>query len=153
MKVKKGMVQKWWIWVIIGVVVVGSALSQTDNDKEEKKTATDEWVTIIEFNGNLSDSNREALSDIFELNGNEIRVTYSIATTSTGGNALIYILPEGWTKSTDADGNLNVSVQDISAIGDTTNQQKTFTKEAGKYFIDINSSSVQSYKIKIEQKK
>jgi hypothetical protein len=152
MNEKKQWYKKWWVWVIIGIVVVGSYFYSIGNDEEEKKSA-DEWTTIIEFNGNLTDSNNEALSDTFKLNGKEIRVTYSIVTTETTGTALIYILPEGRTKSTDVDGNLDVAIQDVSSIGNKTNEQKTFTKEAGKYFIDINSSSVESYKIKIEEKK
>jgi hypothetical protein len=148
---KKQWYKKWWVWVIIGVVVVGSYFYSIGND-EEKEKLTDDWTTVIEFNGNLSDSNKEAISNIFELNGNQIRVTYSIATTETTGTALIYILPEGRTKSTDVDGNLDIAIQDVSTIGNKTNEQKTFTKDAGKYFIDINSSSVESYKIKIEEK-
>ncbi len=154
---KKPWFKKWWVWVL-AVVVVGVIASQMGSEEKEQgkgqnNKPADEWVTIIDFNGDLSNNNKEALSDVFELNGKEIRVTYSISASSTTGTALIYLLPEGTTKSTDADGNLDISIQDISTIGSKTNEKKTLTKEAGKYYIDINTSSVDSYKIKIEEKK
>jgi len=125
--------------------------SKTSTSTADKTKA--EWTTVIDFDGGFSDGKTEAFSDVFELTGGEVRITYDLVTTSAGGNAMIYVLPEGWTKTKDADGNLKVSVQDVTAIGDKTGEQKTVKKDAGKYFIDINTSSVESYKIKIEEKK
>lgn len=110
-----------------------------------------EWKTVIVFEGTFEGSDRMADSKVFELTGGRTRVTYDLVTTSVGGNALIYVLPEGWTMTQDANGNLKISVQDITAIGDKTNEQKTIRKDPGRYHIFINSSSVESYKIVIEE--
>lgn len=131
----------------------GGAESKVSEPASEANEPKEEWVTVIEFNGSFSDNETEAFSDVFEVTGGELRITYDLVTTSVGGNALIYILPEGWTKTKDGDGNLKVSVQDISAMGNKSGEQETIKKDAGKYCIDINTSSVESYKIKIEEKK
>ncbi|MDR1630677.1 MAG: hypothetical protein LBS36_10775 [Oscillospiraceae bacterium] len=133
----------------------GENLTSQSETQETGKTTNpqEEWVTLIEFDGTFAGDDKEAFSDVFEVSGGNLRITYDLVTNSTGGNALIYILPEGWTKTKDSEGNLKVSVQDISAVGNKTGEQKIIKKDAGKYFIDLNSSSVKSYKIKIEEKK
>ncbi|MDR2736080.1 MAG: hypothetical protein LBB49_00775 [Gracilibacteraceae bacterium] len=135
------------------ILLLMISMSLVGCDENSSGINGEEWETVIEFNGSFTDDNKEAFSDEFELTGGELRVTYDLVTTSTGGNAMIYILPEGWTKTKDANGDLKISVQDISAIGNKTGEQVKIKKEAGTYFIDINTSSVDSYKIKIEEKK
>lgn len=109
------------------------------------------WTTIGEFSGDFSDGSREALSDIFALSGGQVRISYEVTATSVGGNALIYVLKEGATKTTDENGAFSIATQDIMVMGTNTGSQ-IIKKDAGNYYIDINTADISNYKIVVEEK-
>jgi len=160
--------KKLTVFVLVATFIIvfftgcGDLDSGSSSENSNSSTATsnepidDGWKVVYEFNGTFENNKTEASSAVFELSGGQVRITGEIGVTSTGGNALIYVLPEGWTKTADADGNLKISSQDLMIIGveeGAKSGEEIVEKEAGKYFIDLNSASVKDYKIKIEEKK
>ena len=101
---------KLWVRVIFLLIFLMAitGCNKSFSGTEEKDTSgesKEEWVTVIEFDGKFSGEENETFSDVFEVNGGKLRATYDFNVNSDDGNAMIYILPEGWTKTTDADGN------------------------------------------------
>lgn len=128
-----------------------TSISTVSDTTTEKQTES-EWKTIMELSG----TEQEKLSEVFTLNGGSVRIKYEIETETKGeavdsGTSLIYILKDGTTKAKDADGNLRIATQDVTVIG-SKNAVEIVQKEAGNYYLDINTSSVKSYKIIVEEK-
>ncbi len=156
---KKAWYKKWWIWVIIVLAlafignVIGSETptEETANSGEEKAKEVAEpkkWVKVSELTGD----NKEKSGEVFALSGGNIRVKYTVNTVSDSGTAFIYLLPEGWTTTRNAQGEQNIAVQDITTIG-TQSDEKIMQKPAGNYYLFINSSSVRDYVITVEEQK
>ena len=123
-----------------------------DDGSGSGQLPSSEWTVIYEFTGTFSGDNTSAASDPFELPDGEVRITLDQVATSNSGNSLIYILPEGWTRTQDAEGNLKIAVSDMLTLGTKTGVKQTITRDAGSYYIDINTASIESYKITIEVK-
>jgi len=107
------------------------------------------WVIIADFEFTFSEGETQVSSDTFELSGGEVRIIYEVVATGVGGNALFYLLPEGATLSRDADGNLSIAVQDITAIGSRAGEH-IIEREAGMHYLLVNTSSVETVWVTIE---
>ena len=112
-------------------------------------TVDDDWVALESFEFRFVDDTTRLESNVFELSGGEVRLSYEVVATSVGGNALIYLLPEGATLATDAAGNLSIAVQDVTAIGNRDGTQ-VVERDAGMYYLLVNTSSVESVLITVE---
>lgn len=104
------------------------------------------WQVVKEF----SDTKEEGISDSFALTGGKVRITYTVEASTDTGTALIYLLKDGTTKTKNEAGELDVAVQDASTIG-SKSSSKVIDKPAGNYYIDVNTSSVKSYTVKVEE--
>jgi hypothetical protein len=152
------------ILTVVGVLVVLGILGSLFGNTEESSNSSTQnsgqsqssdvskspmkWQTVKEF----SDTKEEGVSDSFTLSGGKIRITYDVKSDSSTGTALIYLLKDGTTKSQDENGELDVKVQDVSTIGNKSGNELV-DKPAGNYFIDVNTSSITSYTVKVEEQK
>lgn len=125
---------------------VNATQSETQATTQEQTAKPIEWKKLLEF----SPDGAAGSSGVFKASGNPIRITYTTVSTSTGGNAMIYMLEKGTTVSQDANGNIRVAQADAMAFGTKTSSQ-TIQKAAGEYFIDVNSSSISSITITVEE--
>lgn len=150
--------------VIIALVILGTIgavfgdtkdtstnSSSTQNASETAQNTSEtpnSWQVVKEF----SDTKEEGISDSFALSGGKVRITYTVEASTDTGTALIYLLKDGTTKSQNEAGELDVAVQDASTIG-SKSSSKVVDKPAGNYYIDVNTSSVKSYTVKVEEQK
>ncbi len=125
--------------------------SSTQNGSETAQNTPEEpnsWQVVKEF----SDTKEEGISDSFALTGGKVRITYTVEASTDTGTALIYILKDGTTKTKNEAGELDVAVQDASTIGSKSSSE-IVDKPAGNYYIDVNTSAVKSYTVKVEEQK
>jgi hypothetical protein len=125
--------------------------SSTQNSSETAENTSEEpnsWQVVKEF----SDTKEEGISDSFALSGGKVRITYTVEASTDTGTALIYILKDGTTKTKNEAGELDVALQDASTIG-SKSSSKVVDKPAGNYYIDVNTSSVMSYTVKVEEQR
>lgn len=145
--------------VILGTIGVafgdtkesGTNSSSTQNTSETAQNTPEKpnsWQVVKEF----SDTKEEGISDSFSLTGGKVRITYTVEASTDTGTALIYLLKDGTTKTKNEAGELDVAVQDASTIG-SRSSSKVIDKPAGNYYIDVNTSSVKSYTVKVEEQK
>lgn len=150
--------------VIIALVILGTIgaffgdskdtstnLSTNQNASETAQNtpeAPNSWQVVKEF----SDTKEEGISDSFALSGGKVRITYTVEASTDTGTALIYLLKDGTTKTKNEAGELDVAVQDVSTIGSKSSSE-IIDKPAGNYYIDVNTSSVKSYTVKVEEQK
>lgn len=155
----KAWYKKWWVWVIAVVVLLGIAGAATPEDTENKTanqqesatTKTEEpkeWVKVSELTG----STREANGEVMELTTGAARVKYTVNAASDTGTAFIYLLPEGWTPTKNAQGEMNISAQDITTFGSKSGEE-VLKKPAGKYYVYVNTSSIIDYTVTVEEQK
>jgi len=157
-KSKKSIWKKWWFWVIIAVVVLGIAGAATGSEKKTNEKnggdtsastdVTPQWKQVAEYSG----TSEHGESNVFALSGGDVRIKYNVTAASTGGNAMIYVLKEGETATADAAGNSDIKTADAWPMG-TKSGEEIVKKEAGNYFIYVNSSSISDYKITVEEKR
>ncbi|MDR1753698.1 MAG: hypothetical protein LBR74_02185, partial [Eubacterium sp.] len=105
----------------------------------------------------LSGNEEETIGEAFALSGGQIKVTYEIESAADTGVALIYILKEGATKSQNEDGELDIAIQDVSAMtlsaGTETGEEILENeKPAGNYYLDVNTTDLTSYKVYVYEK-
>lgn len=155
----KAWYKKWWVWVIAVVVLLGIAGAVSPDETEDKtanqgKTNTTqaaeskEWVKVSELTGNAQEMNGE----VMELTTGAARVKYTVNAASDSGTAFIYLLPEGWTSTKNAQGEMNISAQDIMTIGSKSSEE-VIKKPAGKYYLYVNTSSIIDYTVTVEEQK
>lgn len=153
----KAWYKKWWIWAIVIVVLgaIGYAAnpdaankSSSSNPTTSNTPAPKQWTKVSELTGDL----KEKSGDIFAVSGGNLRIKYTVNTTSTSGTAMLYMLPEGSTTTKNSKGELDVAVQDITTIG-TKSGEKVLQKPQGNYYLYINTSSVKDYSITVEEQK
>lgn len=149
--------KKWWIWAI--VIVVLGAIGYAANPNGNKSNGSDstisnetpapkQWTKISELTGDL----KEKSGDVFTVAGGNLRIKYTVNTTSDSGTAMLYLLPEGSTTTKNSKGELDVAVQDITTIG-TKSGEKVLQKPQGNYYLYVNTSSIKDYSITVEEQK
>jgi hypothetical protein len=136
-----------------GCGMAGSYGSNTSSAGDSEADHETEWTTVAQLIGTQKDD----VSEVFDLAGGNVRITYDINTITRdkiidSGTSLIYILPEGNSKTMNMDGIMEIAVQDITTVGSRQNEQITVEKPAGSYYIEINTSSVESYSIRVEER-
>jgi hypothetical protein len=150
--------------VVIALVVLGgigaafggneettTSTSSSRNSSEGSQSTSEalkKWEVVKEF----SDTKEEGISDSFTLNGGKVRITYDVKAKTDTGTALIYLLKDGTTKTKNEAGELDVALQDVSTIGSKSSSE-VVDKPAGNYYIDVNTSSIESYTVKVEEQK
>lgn len=125
-----------------------SSTNKAQETASEQSETPNSWQVVKEF----SDTKEEGISDSFALTGGKVRITYTVEASTDTGTALIYLLKDGTTKTKNEAGELDVAVQDISTIGSKSSTE-ILDKPAGNYYIDVNTSSVKSYTVKVEEQK
>jgi uncharacterized membrane protein len=149
--------KKWWIWVAVVVVlsVIGYVTNPDSANKSNSDSATSnetpapkQWTKVSELTGDL----KEKSGDVFAVAGGNLRIKYTVNTTSDSGTAMLYLLPEGSTTTKNGKGELDVAVQDITTIG-TKSGEKVLQKSQGNYYLYINTSSIKDYSITVEEQK
>jgi len=153
---EKSWYKKWWIWLII-VAVLGligyiANPNGTQQDKasqaSNQTSAPKQWTKVSELTGDT----KEKSGDVFTASGGNLRIKYTVNTTSDSGTAMLYLLPEGSTTTKNSKGELDVAVQAVTTIGNKTGEQ-IIQKPAGNYYLYINTSSVEDYSITVEEQK
>jgi hypothetical protein len=110
--------------------------------------ATENWVKVATLSGTVDQ--RE--SEPFKLKGGEVKIVSRIVATDSGGNGLVYLLPEGATTSSGVDGNIRVASfdQSIISISDAEVERSVIThKEAGSWYIHFNSTKLAEWIVDI----
>lgn len=148
----------WWIWAIIivalgviGYIANPNGTQKTDNDQTDSNTQTPapkQWMKVSELIGDT----KERSGDVFTVSGGNVRIKYTVTTTSDSGTAMLYLLPEGSTTTKNSKGEMDVAVQDITTIGNKTDE-KIIQKPAGNYYLYINTSGVKDYSITVDEQK
>lgn len=112
-----------------------------DEPAAEVKPAEATWQEVITIDGKT-----DKASKVFELTGNEARMTYSFKGGEDMALGAIYLLDEG----TDLmkDGGLPEAMID-GPISD----ESALHKSAGKYFLDVNAANFDGWSITIEEKR
>jgi hypothetical protein len=106
-------------------------------------------VQVAELSGDLD----EMMGDAFTLSGGSVKIRYDVKSSEASGTALIYLLKDGATKAQDENGDIKVASYDVMAIGNKSGKA-IVKKDAGKYYLDINTSAaVDSYPVTIFEKK
>lgn len=147
----------WWVWVIvivalgvIGYIANPNGAQQTDNNQTNntRTPAPKQWTKVSELTGDT----KEKSGDVFAVTGGNVRIKYTVNTTSDTGTTMLYLLPEGSTTTKNSKGELDVTVQDITTIGNKTGEQ-IVQKPAGNYYLYINTSGVKDYSITVDEQK
>lgn len=149
--------KKWWIWAVV-IVVLGTigyvanpdaANKSNSNNPTTSNTPTPkQWTRVSELIGDTAQKS----GDVFAASGGNLRIKYTVNTTSDSGTAMLYLLPEGSTTTKNSKGELDVAVQDITTIG-TKSGEKVLKKPQGNYYLYINTSSIKDYSITVEEQK
>jgi len=120
-----------------------------DADSSEEYDDVDEsWDFVIE----LSSVDVDQLdSEVFTLRGTDVKIVYDIVTEETGGNALIYILEEGASLSQNAAGEIEVAQHDSMVVG-TNAGEVIVSKDSGPHYLFVNSSSLESFSVRVYER-
>ena len=156
-KVKKAWYKKWWVWVIVAVVIIGigaNGAADDDTTTQNNESATNtlakpaekEWKVVATLEG--TDNNKK--TDTFTLAEGDVRIRYEVEGKTGTTASLIYLLKEGTTKSQNERGEIELASAVDTVIG-TDKGQKIIKEHAGDYYLEMNSSDVFKYKIYIEQ--
>jgi len=150
--------KKWQIWTVAIVVlgIVGyvanpdSAQKTKDakSDTNAQTTSPKQWTKVSELVGDTAQKS----GDVFTVSGGNIRIKYTVNSTSDSGTALLYMLPEGSTITKNSKGEMDVAVQDVTTIGNKSGEQ-VLQKPAGNYYLYINTSSIKDYSITVDEQK
>jgi len=154
----KSWYKKWQIWVAI-VVVLGiiGYVTNPDGTQKPKDTKSNisaqttppkQWTKVSELVGDTAQKS----GDVFTVSGSNVRIKYTINSTSDSGTALLYMLPEGSTITKNSKGEMDVAVQDVTTIGNKSGEQ-VIQKPAGNYYLYINASSIKDYSITVDEQK
>jgi len=146
----------WWVWAIIIVALgvigyianpSGTEQASTEQGHNSPATTPKQWTKVSELSGDT----KEKSGDVAVAGGN-VRIKYTVNTTSDSGTAMLYLLPEGSTTTKNSKGELDVAVQDVTTIGNKTGEQ-VIQKPAGNYYLYINTSDVKDYSITVDEQK
>ncbi len=154
----KSWYKKWQIWVAV-IVVLGiiGYITNPDGTQKSKDTKSGtsaqatppkQWTKVSELVGDTAQKS----GDIFTVSGGNVRIKYTVNSTSDSGTALLYMLPEGSTITKNSKGEMDVAVQDVTTIGNKSGEQ-VIQKPAGNYYLYINTSSIKDYSITVDEQK
>jgi len=116
-------------------------------DEIEPSEGEEEWNFVTELSGEVD----RLESDIFTLQGTEVKIIYDIIAEEVSGNALIYILEEGATLSQNAAGELEIASHDRLVVGTNTGEI-IVEKYPGSHYLLVNSSSLESFTVRIYER-
>jgi len=154
----KSWYKKWQIWVaiVIALGIIGYAANpdgtqkpkDTKSDTSAQSTSPKQWTKVSELVGDTAQKS----GDVFTVSGSNVRIKYTVNSTSGSGTALLYMLPEGSTITKNSKGEMDVAVQDVTTIGNKSGEQ-VIQKPAGNYYLYINTSSIKDYSITVDEQK
>lgn len=150
--------KKWQIWTatVVVLAIIGYVTNpegaqkakDTKTDTSAQTTPPKQWTKVSELIGDTVQKS----GDVFTVSGGNIRIKYTVNSTSDSGTALLYMLPEGSTITKNSKGEMDVAVQDVTTIGNKSGEQ-VLQKPAGNYYLYINTSSIKDYSITVDEQK